>query len=231
MTDDPGEKVAGSRSLPIFPLPLILLPGEILPLHIFEPRYRKMLKDVINDGKTFGITFFETGDGETDRPATGTIGCEAEIREVNPLPDGRANILTAGVTRYVLREYLETDAPYLTAEVDLFHDDAESDLEPLADEVFALFERVARAAFRMGSKAGEFPEIERGSPEALSFLVTAAFNFDNERKYRLLEMRSSKARLSELKTVLESSVTQMEQSAEIQEISRRNGHSKTKLDI
>ena len=69
------------------------------------------------------------------------------------------------------------------------------------------------------------PDIQRTDPEALSFLITAAFNFDNERKYRLLEITSTSDRLNELKEILDRTVGQMEASAEIQTVSRTNGHS------
>ncbi len=102
---------------------------------------------------------------------------------------------------------------------------------PLADEVFDLFERIAKAAFKIGGSRGRFPEIERTDPQALSFLVTAAFNFDNEKKYNLLELTSTSKRLNELKQVLERAVGQMEESADIQAASRLNGHGKKKIDI
>ncbi|WP_162551907.1 hypothetical protein, partial [Klebsiella pneumoniae] len=64
-----------------------------------------------------------------------------------------------------------------------------------------------------------------------SFLITAAFNFDNERKYRLLEMTSTSERLTDLRDVLEKTVDQIEESAEIQDVAKQNGHSKKKLDL
>jgi len=226
------DKVNGIRHMAIFPLPLVMLPGELLPLHIFEERYRKMLKDIADERNVFGITLFEQ-ESLIDRPPAGSVGCAAEVRDVDTLPDGRSNILTTGLARYRLIEYVEAGEPYLVGDVEFFEDDdeAQDTLGPLADEVFGLFERIAKAAFKIGGSRGRFPEIERTDPQALSFLVTAAFNFDNEKKYHLLEMTSTSKRLDELKEVLERAVDQMEESAEIQAASRQNGHGKKKIDI
>lgn len=227
------EKVAGIRHLPIFPLPLVMLPNELLPLHIFEDRYRQMLKDVERERSFFGVTLFEPQESFIEMPPAGTVGCVAEIRESETLPDGRSNILTLGIVRYRLLDYIDAGEPYLVADVEFFEDEKEpaSEVTPVADEVFALFERMAIAAFKMSGNRGRLPEIQRTDAEALSFLITAAFNFDNEKKSRLLEMTSTLGRLTELKEVLNHAVGQIEESAEIQSVSRTNGHSKKKIDI
>lgn len=227
------KKVAGLKHLPLFPLPLVALPNEFLPLHIFEERYRQMLKDVEHERKIFGITFFDPETSFIDKPATDTVGCAMEIRQSETLHDGRSNILTLGLVRYKLHGYVESDAPYFVGDVEFF-EDAQEDIkavEPLADEVFDLFERMAKAAFKMGGGRGKLPEIQRSDPESLSFLITAAFNFDNEKKYALLEMNSTSKRLTQLKEILIQTVGQMEESADIQTISRTNGHSNKKIDI
>lgn len=227
LTDKFGETLR----LPIFPLPLVMLPNEVLPLHIFEERYRQMLRDVEQESNRFGIIYFEPAEEFIDRPAPGTVGCVAEIRESEMLPDGRSNILTLGVVRYRLTAYLDAEAPYHVAAIEPFTDNSEPGLDALADEVFLLFERMARAAFNLGGSRGPFPEIQRTDPESLSFLITAAFNFENDKKYRLLEMTSTSERLHELRELLTKTADQMEASAEIQTISRSNGHSSKKLDL
>ncbi len=225
------DKFGDTLRLPIFPLPLVMLPNELLPLHIFEERYRQMLRDIAQEGNRFGITYFEPSEQFVERPAGGTVGCVAEVRETEMLADGRSNILALGLVRYHLSSYLDGESPYLVAEVEPFTDEHESGLGALADEVFLLFERMARAAFRLGGSRGPFPEIQRTDPESLSFLITAAFNFENDKKYRLLEMTSTSERLSELRELLTKTADQMEASAEIQTVSRSNGHSSKKLDL
>ena len=227
------DKVKGITQLPIFPLPLVLLPLEILPLHIFEPRYRQMLADATATNNLFGVHLFEAKDEFDTKPSAGSIGCVAEIREVQPMDGGRSNILTNGVVRYRLLDYVESEKPYFVGEVEFFEDEIEDAAPQLktADEVFNLFERIAKAAFKMSGNRGPLPEIERADPEPMSFLVTAAFNFDNEKKYRLLEMESTTKRLKSLKKMLVHAADQMETSAEITEIAKTNGHSKKKLDL
>lgn len=230
---DALDKVRGISRLPIFPLPLVMLPGELLPLHIFEERYRQMLRDISLERNMFGVTLFEPEGSFAEAPNVGSIGCVAEVRESEMLADGRSNILTLGVIRYRLTGIVDVGEPYLTGTVEFFEDDPgnESEIGRLADEVFALFQRMAEAAHKMSGGRGRMPEIGRSTPEALSFLITAAFNFDNEKKYRLLEMTSTAERLEDLKKVLDRAVVQIEDNAEIQAVSRTNGHSKKKIDI
>ncbi len=227
------EKMRGIDRLPLFPLPLVMLPNEILPLHIFEDRYQQMLKDVEATNKMFGVLLFEPVEDFIERPSTGTIGCVAEIRDTDMLDDGRANIVTLGVVRFRLIDYIDDGEPYLVGDIEYFEDEDTDDIEtePLADEVFDLFQRIAKAAFKMSGGRGRLPDIHRGDAEQLSFLVTAAFNFENELKYELLKMTSTAERLEKLRDILKKMVGQMEESADIHAVSKTNGHSKKKLDI
>ncbi|CAN5533799.1 LON peptidase substrate-binding domain-containing protein [soil metagenome] len=228
-----AERVLGIRQLPQFPLPLVLLPNELLPLHIFEDQYQKMLADVEAGNRLFGITLFNTTESYIARPPIGAVGCVAEVREVQSLPDGRSNVITIGLIRYRLIEYIDLGDPYLVADVDFFEDEREDalSLNPLADEVFALFKRIARAAHKLSGERGAFPDIPQAEPEQLSFLVTAAFNLDSELKYELLETRSTIERLERLRTILLQTVEKMEANAEIHKVAKTNGHSTTKIDL
>lgn len=224
------EKVSGIVELPIFPLPLVLLPNEILPLHIFESRYRQMLVDAKAAKNIFGVSFFDH-EVDFEKPAVGSIGCAAEIRETQELPDGRSNILTGGLVRYRILEYVDIGKPYLTAKVGFFEDNRDGGISGIADEVYLLFERIAKAAFKMSGSRGQYPEVPKTNPEALSFLVTAAFNLENQLKYSLIEMTSTSIRLERLKGILVQAVRQIEDSADIHAIAGTNGHSKKKLDL
>ena len=228
-----SEKVLGINQLPLFPLQVVLLPNEVLPLHIFEPRYRQMLTDIELRRNIFGVAYFDQEGGITGRPAIGSLGCAAEVREKSRLPDGRSNIVTSGVIRFRILEYVESETPYIMCVAEFFEDDSEDpeDLEPLADEVFDLFERVAKAAFKLSGGRGSFPEIPRTDPEKLSFLVAAAFNLDDDVKTKLAEMTSTKERLSKLRNILIQAVDKMEDNAEIVKAAQTNGHSKKKIDL
>jgi len=228
-----SEKVLGLKHLPIFPLPLVLLPNELLPLHIFEPRYRQMLKDIETNKNMFGVSFFNPGASFIEKPAPGSVGCVAEAREVQTMPDGRSNIMTFGVVRYRLIDYVEADEPYLVGDLEFFEDedDDEITLKPLADEVFALFTRIAAAAHKLSGERGGTPEIARTDPQTLSFLVTAAFNLEPNLKYKMLEIRSTAERLTKMREILIQATAKMEESAEIHTVARMNGHGKKKIEI
>jgi len=227
------EKVSGIKHLPLFPLPLVLLPNELLPLHIFEPRYRKMLKDIESEKNLFGVSYFDAQDDVLSKPATGTIGCVAEVREAQTLPDGRSNILTVGIVRYRLIDYVEAGEPYLIGDIEFFEDNEEDaeQLNLLAEEVYVLFQRVAKAAHKLGGERGAFPDVPQTEPQALSFLVTAAFNLEPDLKYKLLETRSTIERLERVREILVQAVDKMEESAEIHKIAKTNGYSNKKIKL
>lgn len=221
------DRLRDITNLPIFPLPVVLLPNELLPLHIFEPRYRQMLKDVQLTNHIFGVSFFSAEESVIEKPEAGSLGCAAEVRDVRMLEDGRANIATVGLIRYRLEAYVETSEPYLVGEVSFFEDDEEdlSVLESLADEVFALFMRVAKAAHDLSGERGLMPEIPQVEPQHLSFLIAAAFNLQPEVKYEFLEMRSTAERLERLRDMLRQTVGKVEESAHMTKIAKTNGHS------
>jgi Lon protease-like protein len=227
------NKVSGIKHLPLFPLPLVMLPNELLPLHIFEERYRQMLRDIEREKSFFGIVLADPDSPVAEKPPVGSVGCVAEVRESELLPDGRSNILTLGLIRFKLLDYVEAGDPYLVGDVEYFEDEIEdtAQLEPLSEEVFLLFERMAKAAFTISGSRGRLPEINRTDPESLSFLITAAFNFDNVKKYSLLEMTSTSSRLLELRSLLKLAVDQMEETANTQRVARSNGHSTKKIDL
>jgi Lon protease-like protein len=227
------KKVLGVKYLPIFPLPLVLFPNELLPLHIFEPRYRNMLKDVQLGNNLFGISYFDTAEMESDKPEVGSFGCVTEVREAQMLEDGRSNILTIGIIRYEIEDYIDADEPYLVAKVSFFEDFEEdkNTIEPLANNVFNLFKRIAAAAQELSGHAMRLPELPQAEPEMLSFLVAAAFNLPNELKSQLLTTRSTIERLNKMEDILKQAVVQIEESAVINKVAKTNGHSNKKIDL
>ena len=230
---DALDKVIGIKQLPIFPLPVVLMPFELLPLHIFEERYRTMVEDIKIKKNFFGLSYFNQQEPTLEMPATGSIGCVAEVREVQSLPDGRSNILTMGVIRYRLLDFVDAGEPYYVADIEFFEDfeEDENSLRAIADEVFALFRRIARAAHKLSGQQGTLPEIPQTKPEQLSFLISAAFNLEAELKYKLLEIRLTSERLEKLREILSETVGRIEDSAEIHRIAQTNGFSKKKINL
>ena len=227
------ERVRGVRELPLFPLPVVLFPGVPLPLHIFEPRYRKMLSDIKVGNNFFGLSYFDASNAATDFPPAGHIGCVAEVTETQLLPDGRSNILTIGLIRYRVEDYVEHGDPYLVARVSFFEDQEESDelLTQSSRSVAETFARIARAVRIINDERASLPDISDTEPQRLSFLVAAAMEIDVELKQELLELESTSERLRRLSDMLGRAVSSYEERARVHELAKRNGHSGKRVEI
>jgi Lon protease-like protein len=193
--------------IPIFELPLVLLPTEQIPLHIFEERYKAMIRHCLDEEVTFGIVL-RTDSGPR------LIGCTAIVEEVlEEFEDGRMNILVEGDARF--RIMGRTEGPeFPLAEIEPY-DDGEP--EPGADPGPAVeaFERLLEA---VGSDAALDEETED------SFEIAARVEIPVEEKQSLLETESEAARLQMLSEILESLRVQVARSREVAERARSNGH-------
>ncbi len=205
-----------ARELPIFPLPLVLFPGASQPLHIFEPRYRQLLADCLDDDRRFGIAY--AAPDKASDPAPGDVGCVAHILTTQALPDGRSDILTTGEQRFVLLEWMTTDRPYRMARVEEFSDDESDDTESegLVSGVRKDFLRVMEALEQ------EPPELPI-DPEALSFRVAASLDLDASAKIALLSIRSTSVRLRRLAALLQPLAADAERRAVVRHRARSNG--------
>lgn len=227
------DKVRGVQELPVFPLPVVLFPGVPLPLHIFEPRYRRMLEDVRAGNNLFGLTYFDATTAEKELPPAGHVGCVAEITETQTLPDGRSNILTVGLVRYRIESYVEKGDPYLVAKVSYFEDE-EDDSQLVfesAKDVAQTFTRIARAVRIINDERASLPDISDTEPQRLSFLVSAAIEIEADVKQELLELQSTGERLRRLQGMLARAVKGYEERARIHELAKGNGHSGYKIDL
>jgi ATP-dependent Lon protease len=227
------DRVRGVRELPLFPLPVVLFPGVPLPLHIFEPRYRKMLDDIRVGNNFFGLSYFDSSAADTELPPAGHVGCVAEVTETQSLPDGRSNILTIGVIRYRVEDYVQRGDPYLVAKVSFFEDEEETDeqLTESSQDVAQTFTRIARAVRIINDERASLPDISDTEPQRLSFLVAAAMEIDTELKQELLEVRFTSERLQRLSDMLSRAVTSYEERARIHELAKGNGHGGTKIEV
>ena len=228
---DALDKVRGVRELPLFPLPVVLFPGVPMPLHVFEERYRRLLADVRVTNNLFGLPFFDEAESAEGRPAVGHVGCAAEVVEVQPLEDGRSNILTVGLVRYRLDSYVEAGEPYLVGRVEFFEDEEEDKalLARRARVVTQVFERIARAVRTLNDDRAALPDLPEAEPERLSFLVAAAMEMDNEIKQELLELRSGAERLARLRRLLTQVVAGYEERARMHKLVKGNGHAGRKI--
>ena len=185
--------------LPIFPLSVVLFPGTTLPLHIFEPRYRRLLADCLAGDRRFGITLPRP---EQDAPEAGAVGCIAEIRVNQELPDGRSNIVVLGGLRFVVSRLLSDPSPYYVAAIETFDDDA--DTAPSDDRTA----RLREVHLHYQDLLRHLNDVEPGETEtpadalSLSFHAAAGAECDPSIKQRLLSERSTAKRVEALLMLL-----------------------------
>ncbi|MDR5638533.1 MULTISPECIES: LON peptidase substrate-binding domain-containing protein [unclassified Thermosynechococcus] len=179
------------RELPIFPLPdVVLFPGRPLPLHIFEFRYRIMMNTILESDRRFGIVMW---DPQTGRPAT--VGCCAEVRRYERLPDDRMLIDSLGQQRFRILDYVR-EKPYRVGLVEWIEDEPTSiDLRPLAKEVRQLLEDVVRLSAKLTEQPMELPPDVPTAALELSYWIASNFRGVAQEQQRLLELQSTYDRL------------------------------------
>lgn len=186
--------------LPLFPLGLVLFPGLLLPLHVFEERYRVLVRDLLElpeDERHFGVVAIRSGRevGAGGVAALHDVGCTARLRRVEPHDDGRFDIVTSGVERFRLTG-LEHDHPYLTGVVELLPD-AVGPAERaavLAHAVRAAYVDYLAALGEAGAGEIEAPALPDDCT-VLSHLVAATVVVDLEQRQQLLAEPDAASRL------------------------------------
>jgi Lon protease-like protein len=196
--------------LPIFELPLVLLPGEQVPLHIFEERYKRMVGTSLEAGEPFGIVL-------RDDDGARSIGCTARIDDVTDrFEDGRLNILVRGEAPFRVLDRFESPE-YPTGEVELIPDE---DVPPIdEDAAAAARESFADLAERATGQRPEPEELEGASAYALA----ARIELPPETKQQLLEMRDEDERMALLANALGAVGKALERAEEAAERASGNG--------
>ena len=198
--------------IPLFPLNVVLMPGAPLPLHIFEDRYKQMVNECLEQESEFGMIF-------ADESGTRQVGCTARIVElVERYEDGRMLILVEGSRRFRLNNVL-TGKPYYMGEIDFFEEEAEEDVNALAEECIALLERVVEAATE-GSVGIEIEPPYRN----LSFAIAGRVEFEAETRQQILELTSERERLEKVKELLTAAAERLERERQAREKAQTNGH-------
>jgi Lon protease-like protein len=180
--------------LPLFPLGTVLVPGLVLPLHIFEPRYRILVQSLMDlpEGapRLFGVIATRVGQSADRLSDMYDVGCTAQLREVTPYEDGRFDIVAVGQNRFQL-EGLDEEAgtPYHTGMVELLGEpDGETDLSDVADLVALRF---AAYRDRLRVEQSGVPT----DPRVLSYLVAAAAVLELSERQELLATLTTADRL------------------------------------
>jgi ATP-dependent Lon protease len=189
--------------LPLFPLNVVLLPGADLPLHIFEPRYRQMVRECLDTQSPFGMLL------ALPNGIAGT-GCTAEILEVTKrYPDGRSDILTIGRSPFRVVQ-LFNDEPLLRGEVDYLEDrPLPADLR-VCRELNDLYETCHTLIF------GDCPRDLCAAPdEDISYIVAARLPMELLWKQRILELRSEAERQERLVAYLREWAPHLEKTTQL----------------
>jgi len=173
--------------LSIFPLGgALLFPRALLPLHIFEPRYKAMMSDAMARDRRIGM--IQPRDGDHAKPALFDVGCVGRIAEFEALDDGRYNLVLEGLTRFRVVRELEVTTAFRQVEADwgdYAHDAADSD--PLGLALRADLERESRRYAEAKGYAIDWSAVERLDDEALVNGVAQVAPFDVATKQALLE--------------------------------------------
>lgn len=200
-------------ALPLFPLGLVLFPGETVPLHIFEDRYRELVRHCLETDTPFGIVL--AADDEI-----ANVGCAARIERVlQRYEDGRMDLLAVGEDRFEIEEVVQ-DRAYLTARINPYEP-----IEPLA--LGEERERVITLHMKLLELTGDTirPAIYEG-PKRISFVVAQNAGLDNARKQDVLELKTESDRLAYLAQYLETIIPEIEAARARREKVQSNGHFK-----
>jgi uncharacterized protein len=188
-----------SEPLPLFPLGTVLYPGLLLPLHIFEERYRQLVRDLLAGPEPgqFGVIAIRKGreTGVDGVSALYEIGCIAAVRQIQEHPDGRFDLVTAGTQRFRLAS-LEHGRPYLQGEVDVLAENTGDEAAAAAavQAVQRAFGDYLAALAARGTGEVTIPELP-DEPVALSYLVAASMVVDLPDRQALLAETDALRRL------------------------------------
>ena len=201
-----------ASELPLFPLNVVLFPGVVLPLHIFEPRYRQMIADCQEQTTPFGIVLARP-ESQPLLEEPYPVGTMAEIRELDRLEDGRYVLMAVGVQRFrILSQHREK--PYLSALVELYEDVDEpaEDVEFHFKQAYSMFGTYVDLLLKAANEQDrDMRNHLPGRPEELSHFIAYFLDLQNEQKQHLLELTSTLERLKEELVILRREVRLMRQ--------------------
>lgn len=202
--------------LPLFPLPLVIFPGEVIPLHIFEERFKELVRSCIGPeldtehGSPFGISL-------TEQRSIRSIGCAVRVERILKVyPDGKLDIAVVGTTRYEMVS-LSQEKSYPEIAVRYFDDDADVVDHQNREHVIATHIRLIELV------KGRPPHLNYPADAQLSFVLAHEAGLDLPQRQLLLEMRSENERLQYLMQYYQSLIPSLEEQSDVQERIRANG--------
>jgi Lon protease-like protein len=201
------------QMLPLFPLGTVLYPGLLLPLHVFEQRYRQLVRDLLErpEPRSFGVVAIRKGreTGVDGISALHDIGCTATLSKVSEHPDGRFDLITLGTHRFRLIE-LDYSRPYLQGEVELLAEETGEDeaARGAAQSVRQAFRTYLETLNRRGMARINIPELP-DDPAALSYLVAASMIIDLSDRQILLAQPDTVSRLAAERALLSKEISML----------------------
>jgi Lon protease-like protein len=197
--------------IPLFPLEVVLLPGMPLPLHIFEPRYRKMIGLCLAEKREFGMILAQEKE-------LATVGCTAEVvQKLKEYDDGRMDILSEGRAVFRLSEVLDEEE-YYEGIVEYLADEPDAPDAEKEKRLLEMFERVQKLMKGEARKAGE----RSGVP--LAYRLATQLPMDLPEKQRLLEMREEGARKEFLLAWMDETLPRLLRTQRVRQLAGGNGH-------
>ncbi len=202
-----------TKRIPLFPLEVVLFPGAILPLHIFEPRYKLMVRHCRESQEPFGVVLSR---GE----AMAQVGCTADILEIaKEYPDGKLDILTLGRRPYRVLEVYQERA-YWEARIEYLEEEPFEEPSPNAS-LLELYNRCHHLVF-----GGPPDAPEENNFEFITFQIASELPLDLAYKQKLLEMRHEGQRQESLEEAMHKWLMDFEQVSRARRIAGGNGHAK-----
>ena len=185
--------------LPLFPLQAVLFPGALMPLHIFEPRYRLLIRRSIEREKPFGIVLIRNGTEVGPGAEPYRVGTEAKIVAESPLSDGRSYIVTRGERRFAVERLIVDVEPYLVGEV-RYLDEADGDRAAqrasVARDALGSYLLAVAAVTEDGRGQRALAEDLRDTPPVdLAYRIAGSLAVDAPQQQALLELETASARL------------------------------------
>jgi len=200
-----------SALLPLFPLDVVLLPSTPLPLHIFEPRYREMIAECLQQQKPFGVV-------RAREEGMEEVGCTAEILTVTKeYPDGRMDIVTQGRDRFEVVS-VNQERSFLQAKVLYLQDEPE---RPTREEIARMLELNNEILTLAGAAPADPSELEESF---LSFRLAGSLPLDLDFKQLLLGMKSEAERLGALTKYFETILPNLRRAVHVRRKAGGNGH-------
>ena len=187
-----------TRIVPLFPLNLVLFPGMVLPLRIFEPRYRLMMRRLLDGDRQFGVVLIKEGEEVGGSAVPHAVGTIAEISQYEVQEDGQILLVCVGLRRFRIEREVEGE-PYQQAAVEILDEGDPAAPMPagLLERANELLDTYLEALASVSNLSVTLPD-EPLSPIDMSYLMAATLQVDNPDKQAILEIPGAEARLERL---------------------------------